>query len=56
MFKDKVGVFPHHGACQKGFITNNTSFLLNETIVHNVESGSPVYVTYFDTTKAFDTV
>lgn len=32
------------------------SFNLQETIHHNIEQGSPVYVAFLDTQKAFDTV
>uniref|UniRef100_A0A8W8LQ95 Reverse transcriptase domain-containing protein n=1 Tax=Magallana gigas TaxID=29159 RepID=A0A8W8LQ95_MAGGI len=32
------------------------SFNLQETVFHNLEQGSPVYVAFLDTQKAFDTV
>ena len=42
------------GACVKGISSLHCSLLLHETIVHNVEKGNDVYVTYFDTKAAFD--
>lgn len=50
--------FPN--AQQQGFQPKlgclTASFNLQETIFHNIERGSPVYVAFLDTQKAFDTV
>lgn len=50
--------FPH--AQQQGFQKElgclTASFNLQETILHNLEQGSNVYVSFLDTSKAFDTV
>ena len=44
------------GAGQEQCASVHTSLLLRETIAHNVERGSTVYVTMLDAQKAFDTV
>ena len=54
--KKKVGICDTQCACEKGVSSVNASLLLQETISHNVECKKEVYVTYFDTRKAFDTV
>ena len=56
LIKAKCNISCLQGACSKGLSSLNCAFLLHETIVHNVEKESPVYVTYFDTKTAFDTV
>lgn len=47
---------PLQGAGQERCSSVHTSLLLRETIAHNVERGSTVYVTMLDAQKAFDTV
>ena len=44
------------GACKKGQSCVHTAFLLKETVSHALETNKNVFVTYFDVSKAFDTV
>ena len=44
------------GACRKGQSCVHTAFLLKETVSHALETNRNVFVTYFDVSKAFDTV
>ena len=44
------------GAGQDKCSSTHTSYLLRETISHNIERDSTVYVALLDTQKAFDTV
>ena len=44
------------GAAHRGCSSLHTSFLLRETIAHNLEQDSAMYVWLLDTRKAFDTV
>ena len=44
------------GACRKGQSCVHTSLLLQETVASALETNSKVFVSYFDVSKAFDTV
>ena len=44
------------GACRKGQSCVHTSLLLQETVACALEKHSKVFVSYFDVSKAFDTV
>ena len=44
------------GACRKGQSCVHTSLLLQETIASALENNKKVFVSYFDVSKAFDTV
>ena len=44
------------GACRKGQSCVHTSLLLQETVASTLEKHSKVFVSYFDVSKAFDTV
>ena len=44
------------GACLKGCSSLSTTLLLRETIAHNLDRGSSVYVCLLDARKAFDSV
>ena len=44
------------GACRKGQSCIHTAALLAETVSTARETGKPVFVSYFDVSKAFDTV
>jgi exonuclease III len=56
LIKDKLAICNTQSACEKGLSSAHASLLLQETVSHNVENRSPVYVTFFDAKKAFDTV
>ena len=47
---------PQQQGFQPSLGSITASFNLQETIFHNIEHGSPVYVAFLDTQKAFDTV
>ena len=44
------------GACRKGQSCVHTSLLLQETVASALDTNSKVFVSYFDVSKAFDTV
>ena len=44
------------GACRKGQSCVHTSLLLQETVASALENNKKVFVSYFDVSKAFDTV
>ena len=44
------------GACRKGQSCVHTSLLLQETVANALETHNKVFVSYFDVSKAFDTV
>ena len=44
------------GACRKGQSCVHTSLLLQETVASALETHNKVFVSYFDVSKAFDTV
>ena len=44
------------GACKRGQSCVHIAFLLQETVSHALETNRNVFVTYFDVSKAFDTV
>ena len=44
------------GACRKGQSCVHTSLLLQETVASALETYRHVFVSYFDVSKAFDTV
>ena len=46
----------YQGACRKGQSCIHTSLLLQETVASALETNSKVIVSYFDVSKAFDTV
>ena len=56
LIKDKLQICKTQSACEKGLSSVNASLLLQETVSHNTENRSKVYVTFFDAKKAFDTV
>ena len=56
VIKMKVSICETQCACEKGLSSINASLLLQESIAHNVENNKDVYVVFFDTRKAFDTV
>ena len=49
-------ISPLQGAGRKGVSCLHTAMLLQETISSKLESGGRVFVTYFDVSKAFDSV
>ena len=54
--KQHVDVCKTQAACEKALSSLNSSLLLQETVAHNRDQGRDVYVSFFDTKKAFDTV
>ena len=55
-WKGNSVVSKFQGACRKGQSCVHTSLLLQETVASALERHSKVFVSYFDVSKAFDTV
>ena len=55
-WKDEEIVSGLQGACRKGQSCVHTSLLLQETVANALEKNNKVFVSYFDVSKAFDTV
>ena len=55
-WKDSAVVSKFQGACRKGQSCVHTSLLLQETVASALETNNKVFVSYFDVSKAFDTV
>ena len=49
-------ITPLQGASRKGVSCLHTAMMLQDTVSSNLESRSKVFVTYFDVSKAFDSV
>ena len=56
VIKQKLAICSTQCAGEKGLLSTHASFMLQETISHNVENGSNVFVAFFDTKKAFNMV
>ena len=55
-WKECESLSKYQGACRKGQSCLHTSLLLQETVANALETNSKVIVSYFDVSKAFDTV
>ena len=55
-WKENEVISRFQGACRKGQSCVHTSLLLQETVSAALEKHSKVFVSYFDVSKAFDTV
>ena len=55
-WKENEVISRFQGACRKGQSCVHTSLLLQETVSNALETNSKVFVSYFDVSKAFDTV
>ena len=56
LIKSCTQFYKLQGSCCKGISSILSSFVLHETICHNVSNRNTVFVTYFDTQTAFDSV
>ena len=52
--KQKMSISPTQAACQKGFSSIDTSFLVHETIASRIENNLPIFIVFLDQKKAFD--
>ena len=55
-WKNTEVVSKFQGACRKGQSCVHTCLLLQETVASALETNNKVFVSYFDVSKAFDTV
>ena len=56
LIREKLCISDNQGATCKGLSQINSSMLVQETISHVCKNDENLYVTFFDTKKAFDTV